>query len=155
MVRDGVCNHSVMSTEQSPEATEISVACPSRPLTVLYDGACPLCRREIGLYQRLTPEQPVTFVDVTDTDSLPVELSRDVLLARFHVLRADGSVESGARAFLALWAAFPGWRWLARIGYLPGGPAILEIVYRGFLRIRPWMQRLAAKWDRGARRPAD
>ena len=26
-------------------------------LTVMYDRACPLCRREIGLYQSLTPLQ--------------------------------------------------------------------------------------------------
>ena len=24
-------------------------------LTVLYDGACPLCRREVGMYKGLTP----------------------------------------------------------------------------------------------------
>ena len=33
-------------------------------LTVLYDGACPLCRREIGVYQGLAPTQPLEFRDV-------------------------------------------------------------------------------------------
>ena len=39
------------------------------PLTVLYDGACPLCRREIGLYRGLKPLRsgsPVCFADVSD-----------------------------------------------------------------------------------------
>jgi predicted DCC family thiol-disulfide oxidoreductase YuxK len=27
-------------------------------LTVLYDGACPLCRREIGVYRDLQPRSP-------------------------------------------------------------------------------------------------
>ena len=40
---------------------------PCDALTVMYDGACPLCRREIGLYQSLTPLQTVAWLDVSDT----------------------------------------------------------------------------------------
>jgi demethoxyubiquinone hydroxylase (CLK1/Coq7/Cat5 family) len=55
---------------------------------------------------------------------------------------------SGARAFLALWAVLPGWRWLARVGSLPGVPSVLEWGYRGFLRVRPAVQRLFVRWER-------
>jgi hypothetical protein len=30
------------------------------PLTVLYDGACPLCRRKISVYRGLRPHTPVS-----------------------------------------------------------------------------------------------
>ena len=128
------------------------------PLTVLYDGACPLCRREIGVYrglQPLRPDAPVCFADVSDTAfSLPSTLApgttREQLLARFHVRGRDGALLSGAQAFLALWAALPGWRWLALAGRMPGAAWLMERGYRLFLRWRPMLQRWAFRLDRSA-----
>ncbi len=127
------------------------------PITVLYDGACPLCRREIALYQGLTPNAPLCFADVSDeTQPLPPGTgpSREALLARFHLRLADGRLVSGAEAFVALWAALPGWRWLARLARVPGVLWLMERSYRGFLRIRPWMQRWAARWEPSRRTPS-
>jgi predicted DCC family thiol-disulfide oxidoreductase YuxK len=119
------------------------------PLTVLYDGACPLCRREIGVYRGLKPNTPVCFADVSDAAvPLPPGTSREQLLARFHVRVSDGELLSGAQAFLALWAALPGWRWLSRVGRLPGAAWAMERVYQLFLRWRPTLQRWAVRLER-------
>jgi predicted DCC family thiol-disulfide oxidoreductase YuxK len=122
------------------------------PLTVLYDGACPLCRREIGLYRDLQPlqaGQPVCWADVSDPAlPLPPGTTREQLLARFHVRSGDGELLSGAAAFLALWAELPGWRWLARLGRVPGAAWLMERCYRLFLRWRPTLQRWVIRWDR-------
>lgn len=124
--------------------------CPAA-LTVLYDGACPLCRREIAVYRDLKPLEPgspVSFADISNTAvQLPPGISREELLARFHVQGRDGQLLSGAQAFLTLWAALPGWRWLALVGRLPGASWAMERMYRLFLRWRPMLQRLAARWD--------
>ena len=130
----------------------------STPLTVLYDGACPLCRREIGVYRGLRPlrsDSPVCFSDVSDAAlPLPPGTTREQLLARFHVRGRDGELLSGARAFLALWAALPGWRWLALLGRLPGAAWVMERGYRLFLRWRPTLQRWAFRLDTpGLQRP--
>jgi len=118
-------------------------------LTVLYDGACPLCRREIGVYRGLPSSTPVCFADVSDiAQPLPPGTTREQLLARFHVRNTDGQLLSGAQAFLTLWAALPGWRWLARAGRLPGAAWTMESVYRLFLRVRPMLQRVASRLDR-------
>ena len=120
-------------------------------LTVLYDGACPLCRREIGVYQGLQPHEPgqsLKFLDISQPDSaLPAGGVRSAYLARFHVQRPDGQVLSGAAAFVALWATLPGWRYLALVARLPGVTPLLELIYRGFLLVRPQMQGIARAFD--------
>lgn len=124
------------------------------PITVLYDGACPLCRREISVYQGLAPLQadaPVSYADVSDAAlELPPGTTRAQLLARFHVRDRDGKLHSGAQAFLLLWSALPGWRWLARLGRLPGAARAMEWAYTVFLRCRPRLQRLAQRLERQA-----
>jgi len=127
-----------------------SPQCPAA-LTVLYDGACPLCRREIAVYRDLHPLQAgstVSFTDISNSAvALPSGTTREQLLARFHVQGRDGQLLSGAQAFLALWAALPGWRWLALVGRFPGASWVMERMYRLFLRWRPMLQRWAARWD--------
>jgi len=136
--------HMNETTRTEPTRTEPS-------LTVLYDGACPLCRREISVYRNLQPlrsESPVCFADVSDAAvSLPPGTTREQLLARFHVTGRDGELLSGAQAFLTLWSALPGWRWLAFAGRLPGASWLMERMYRLFLRFRPVLQRWASHWD--------
>jgi predicted DCC family thiol-disulfide oxidoreductase YuxK len=128
------------SPDRKPEAP---------PLTVWYDGACPLCRREIGLYRGLPSSTPICFADVSGAaQPLPPGRTREQMLARFHVRGRDGQMLSGAQAFLALWAALPGWRWLALAGRVPGMPWVMERSYRLFLRGRPWMQRWAKRLDK-------
>jgi predicted DCC family thiol-disulfide oxidoreductase YuxK len=125
---------------------------------VLYDGACPLCRREIGIYRGLRPVEDhvqVCFADVSDVRvQLPPGTTREQLLARFHVRNNDGQLLSGAQAFLALWGALPGWRFLAWPGRVPGVVWLMERAYRVFLRCRPALQRWAVRLEPAKTGPA-
>ena len=144
-----------MLTKPEPPLPQSPSQSPSQPppLTVLYDGACPLCRREIGLYRGLRANTPVCFADVNDTaQPLPPGTTREQLLARFHVRSGDGHLLSGAAAFLALWAVLPGWRWLALAGRVPGAAWLMERSYVYFLRWRPTLQRWAQRLDAPAPR---
>lgn len=128
-------------------------ACDS--LTVLYDGACPLCRTEIAHLQRLAKQQdntPLCFLDISQPlpDQPLLNQQRDQLLARFHVQKSDGTRLSGAAAFTAMWAYLPGWRWLAKLAQLPGVLPMLEWAYVGFLKVRPGMQWLAKRFIKTA-----
>ena len=122
-----------------PQQVLPSAACDV--LTVMFDGACPLCRREIGLYQSLIPLEKVTWLDVSEATANLTPADQARYMARFHVRQKDGSMLSGAAAFVVLWLTMPGWRWLGRFGRLPGITPLLELAYRGFLHLRPTLQR--------------
>ncbi|MDP3490546.1 MAG: DUF393 domain-containing protein [Phenylobacterium sp.] len=114
-------------------------------LTVWYDGACPLCAREIALMRRLDQAGQVRFVDLETAPETP--LPRRQMLERFHTSTADGATQSGAAAFVQLWGRLPALRVLGRIGAWPPVLAVLERGYRLFLRLRPRLQRLARRWE--------
>lgn len=111
-------------------------------LTVFYDGACPLCNAEIGLYRGCAGAEHIVFVDVSAaaTTTVAPGLDKAAALKRFHVRSADGRLVSGAEGFGHLWLALPGWRWMGRIVLLPGILQVAELVYRGFLVVRPALQ---------------
>jgi predicted DCC family thiol-disulfide oxidoreductase YuxK len=114
--------------------------------TVYFDGACPLCAAEIGVYRRapVAPGRAPRFVDVADPDcALETDLTREAALRRFHVRGPDGRLHSGAAAFVALWRTLPGWRVLARLCDGPLRLRLLEGAYRAFLTVRPILSRLA------------
>lgn len=106
--------------------------------TVYFDGACPVCSREIAMYRRQPGAGAVQWVDVAQCEApaLGAGLTRADAMARLHVRRADGSLVSGARAFTELWRALPRWAWAGRL--LGSGPGLwlLEAGYRCFLVVR-------------------
>ena len=112
----------------------------AHPLTVWFDGACPLCTREIALMRRLDRAGRIDFVDVAQPGaSCPIDPA--LLLARFHA-REQGVLLSGAAAFAAMWRAIP---LLRPLGLLPRNRhvlSVLEWAYVRFLRVRPALQRM-------------
>jgi predicted DCC family thiol-disulfide oxidoreductase YuxK len=141
-----------MTSNQSRELISIAAArdmangdqtCSAHALKVYYDGACPLCQREIAHYRSIDRAGQVEFVDLTkDGAETGPDLRPEDALARFHVRDANGQLMSGAQAFLRLWEELPGWRWLAPVAKVPGVTWLLERAYRGFLPLRPRIQKL-------------
>jgi len=110
--------------------------------TVFFDGSCPLCQAEIGYYRRRNQTGALCFVDISETGAVkPDGITRQKAMERFHVRASDGRVLSGAAAFVEVWSRLPNWRWAARAASLPGALAALELAYRMFLPIRPFISR--------------
>ncbi|MCX7354915.1 MAG: thiol-disulfide oxidoreductase DCC family protein [Sandarakinorhabdus sp.] len=114
--------------------------------TVYFDGSCPLCRAEIGYYQRKDQYSALCFVDISEPGGIPPEgITQERAMKRFHVRASDGRVLSGAAAFVEVWTRLPRWRWAARLAGLPGVTPLLEVGYRLFLPIRPYLSKTFGK----------
>lgn len=114
-----------------------------RAVTVWFDSECPLCVREIALMRRLDRREAIDFVDVQGGADCP--LDAETLLARFHARERGGPIVSGAAAFAAMWRAIPLLRPLGLVARIPPVLWLLERLYRGFLVVRPAMQRAARR----------
>ena len=119
--------------------------------TVLYDGACPLCAREIAHYQRInaaaaaanasagtagSPLGRVQFMDLSDHNDVAVGLtlqkinvSRDMATRRMHVITEDDEVVMNAEAFVEIWKRMPYWRALPPLLSLPGTMWVANRMY--------------------------
>lgn len=115
--------------------------------TVYYDGACPLCSREIAFYRRRKGADSIDWVDASQcvqADFGP-GLDRESALARMHVRDGQGQLTEGATSFLAIWRQLPAFAWLASVLDNPVGRSLMETGYRLFLKIRPALIKRAAK----------
>jgi predicted DCC family thiol-disulfide oxidoreductase YuxK len=107
-------------------------------LTVYYDAACPLCRREVAWYQRLDRAGRIAWADVAaSADTLAAQgISQADALARIHARWPDGRLISGAAVFVAIWRHLPGFRLIAPVAAWKPVLAVLERGYVWFARRR-------------------
>lgn len=108
-------------------------------VTVWYDGDCPMCIREISLMRRLSRPGAIDFVEIQDAVGCP--LDTETLMSRFHAQERGQPIVSGAAAFAAMWRAIPVLRPLGLMARFRPVLWVLERLYLGFLKIRPWLQR--------------
>lgn len=108
-------------------------------VTVWYDAECPLCVREIALMRRLDSQGSIDFVVAQSATGCPLDTQS--LLARFHAQERGQPIVSGAAAFAAMWRAIPLLRPLGLAARFRPLLWLLERLYRGFLVVRPWLQR--------------
>jgi len=124
--------------------TSVNAPDDTNGLTVYFDGDCPLCRREIAFFQKRQAPGRIHWINICDSseDKLGNDLNHCDAMRRFTVRKPDGSLLSGAPAFVEMWKLTPGFSWLGYIGQNRLIGILLEILYRGFLKIRPRLQRL-------------
>ena len=113
---------------------------PVFPLTVFYDGSCPVCSREMAHYRELDRACRLRFIDISapSFDGEAWGLGEADLMKVLHAQDASGRIYRGVDAFRALWLGLPSlfYRRLSRLLGLPGLHLLTIVGYRLFSRLR-------------------
>lgn len=104
---------------------------------VFYDGACPLCSREIRMLQRLDRARRIRFTDLAAPgfDAAALGLDGAPLMEEIHGRLPDGSIVRGVEVFRRLYGAV-GFRRLVRLSRAPLVRGLLDLGYALFARNR-------------------
>lgn len=122
----------------APAAPAISAAAATAPqLQVFFDGACPLCSREMAALRRRDRHQRLEFIDIAAPGFDAAAWGREPsqFMAAMHARLPDGTWALGVEAFRHIYGLL-GFRWLVALTRLPGLRQLLDVAYRIFARNR-------------------
>jgi len=127
-----------------PEHESRPMPDPHFPLRIFYDGACPLCSREIEHYRRQDQAGRLIPVDISaaDFNPEPFGIPLSAFTFELHAIDQAGQIYRGVEAFRVIWQAFPdstGYRTLATLVALPVINPLARFGYRVFARLRPFL----------------
>ena len=112
-------------------------------LTVLYDGACNLCRASVARVRRMDPRGRIELLDLHDA-SVPARFPQVDINEAMRLMQAvdpRGRVYSGADAWARIGLSLPGWKLAAWLLLVPGIHFIAKRIYN-------WVARNRYRWNR-------
>jgi predicted DCC family thiol-disulfide oxidoreductase YuxK len=114
-------------------------------VTILYDGACNLCRASVAKLRRLDPQGRVETLDLHNPDvpkRFP-QVNADEAMRLMQAVDSQGRVYSGSDAWARVLLALPGWKLIAWLLLVPGIRFVAQRIYA-------WVARNRYRWNREA-----
>lgn len=96
-------------------------------LCIYYDGTCRMCT---ALAKKVSLGSDGTFTCIDANVVLPPGVSQGEAMRDLHVVGKDGRMYKGAEGVLRILEEDPRWRWLARVGSMPGIKQVATLAYR-------------------------
>ncbi len=120
-------------------------------IEVFYDGACPLCMREVGMLRGRDRARRIVFTDIAAPGFDPgsVGLDHDALIKRIHARLPTGELIEGVEVFRRLYAAV-GFGTLVAMTRLPVISHVLDLAYEVFAKNRLRLTGRCVKTDDGS-----
>ena len=125
-------------------------------ITLLFDGACPLCQREVSFLRARDSHNKILFIDI-DSPGYRPELFQDIsyrkAMGRIHAITSSGEVLKDVRVFREAYRLV-GLGWI----YAPTGSPLVRFLvdevyqiwaqWRLFLTFRPSLDQLCKSRER-------
>ncbi len=109
-----------------------SLTAPTWKIKLLYDGACPLCVREVNFLKKRDADRGlVAFVDIADDDYNPEAnggIDFETAMGRIHAILPDGTIVKNVEVFRRVYEIL-GIGWIYAITKLPVVGAIADALY--------------------------
>ena len=107
-----------MTAQTSPTAVSQDNRSQTWQIELLYDGACPLCLREVNFLRRKDAGRGIiSFVDIAALDYEPQQhagIDFETAMGVIHAVKADGSIICGVEVFRQVYDALGiGWIYAA------------------------------------------
>ena len=107
-------------------------------INVFYDDRCPLCRREIEYYKKLSALTKIKWSGISE--NIPTlekyGISYTESLKVLHAINEDNQMVYGVDTFILIWRQLPKWKWLAKFVELPLIYQLSKGIYRVFAKLR-------------------
>jgi len=112
-------------------------------LTVLYDGACGLCRASVARVRSIDRGGRLELLDLHEpsVSARFPQVNREEAMRLMQAVDPNGKVYSGVDAWARIGQALPGWKLIAWLLWVPG----IHIVAG---RIYAWVARNRYRWNR-------
>jgi predicted DCC family thiol-disulfide oxidoreductase YuxK len=110
---------------------------PQYPVTIFYDGACPICRAQMRYWSAKDKNQRLLWIDIRERDFAPARYGLDPRLVQeyMYAKEAAGATVRGVDAFIWIMRAC-GYRLLSFLMDLPILKSFARLGYRLFAKYR-------------------
>jgi predicted DCC family thiol-disulfide oxidoreductase YuxK len=119
-----------MTSTQSP--TTDPARATSWQIELLYDGACPLCVREVNFLKTKDADRGlVSFVDIDADDYDPAAhagISFETAMGRIHAILPDGTIVKNVEVFRRTYEVL-GIGWVYAITRIPAIESLANLLY--------------------------
>ncbi len=109
-------------------------------LTVLYDGNCPVCYKEILHYKKKDASGLLMCIDIAHPDFKIEDYGLDIdeVNLKLHAIDESGNVYTGIDTFIEIWKRIPGFDFFTKITQNTFLRPIFDVFYISFAKyIRP------------------
>lgn len=114
-----------------------------KEFAIFYDGLCYVCNLEIEHYKKQKGQEAIAFVDISHPQFSATAWNLDALeiQIKMHGRLANGETTVGIQTFIEIWKRLPKYSRYVNIAQSTLGKKGLEIFYRVFVKIRPYLPR--------------